>query len=86
MKDAQTNEQRTSLPDSLVARARGEYLEMPGLRLTVVQACRLWQLDTLLCERLLDHLVSEGFLQQTGTGFYIACRDGWTSSYRARRH
>jgi hypothetical protein len=86
MKDAQTNERRTSLPDSLVARARGEYLEMPGLRLTVAQACRLWQLDIVLCAKLFDHLVSEGFLLQTGTGFYIACRDGWTSSDRARRH
>jgi hypothetical protein len=61
-------------------------MEMPGLRLTVAQACRLWQLDVVLCAQVFDHLVSEGFLLQTSTGFYIACRDGWTPSDRARRH
>ena len=86
MNDAQGNERRTSPPDSLVARARGEYSEMPGLRLTVAQACRLWQLDAVLCAKLFDHLVCEGFLQPTGTGFYIACRDGCSLSDRARRH
>jgi hypothetical protein len=29
--------------DAFVARVRGEYCEMPGLRLTISQACRLWQ-------------------------------------------
>ena len=56
---------------SLVTRARGEYLEMPGLRVSVVQACRLWQLDVSTCEMLLDHLVRECFLHQTDSGFYI---------------
>jgi hypothetical protein len=36
-------------PESLVARIRGEYREMPGLRLTFAQACRLWQLDAPTC-------------------------------------
>jgi hypothetical protein len=67
---------RTTLPsDALVARARGEYLEMPGLRLTVAQACRLWQLDVVLCTKVFDRLMSEGFLQQTNTGFYLASHD-----------
>lgn len=60
--------------DALVARARGEYLEMPGLRLTVAQACRLWQLDLPICAKVFDRLVSEGFLRQTDTGFYMASR------------
>src|SRR5260221_4617557 len=34
--------------DSLVARVRGEYREMPGVRLTVAQACRLWHVDVYL--------------------------------------
>jgi hypothetical protein len=67
---------RATLPsDALVARARGEYLEMPGLRLTVAQACRLWQLDVVLCTKVFDRLMSEGFLQQTNTGFYLASHD-----------
>jgi hypothetical protein len=59
-------------PEYLVARVRSEYAEMPGLRVTLAQACRLWQLDIAMCEMLLDHLVQEGVLRQTDTGFYIA--------------
>ena len=58
--------------DSLVARVRSEYFEMPGLRMTAAQACRLWQVDASTCEVVLDQLVREGFLFKTDTGFYIA--------------
>ena len=56
----------------LVVRIRGEYCEMPGLRLTVSQACRLWQVDVSTCETLLEELVREGFLYKTDNGAYIA--------------
>ena len=59
-------------PDFLVARVRGEYCEMPGLQLTVTQACRLWQIDTLTCEMLLEQLVHEDFLCKTEKGAYAA--------------
>jgi hypothetical protein len=58
--------------DSLVARVRGEYSEMPGLRLTVSQACRLWHVDVSTCEMLFEALLREGFLYKTRTGAYIA--------------
>jgi hypothetical protein len=58
--------------ESLAARVRGEYFEMPGLRVTFAQACRLWQLDVVTCEMLLDRLIREGFLCKTDKGFYIA--------------
>jgi hypothetical protein len=58
--------------ESLLARVRGEYFEMPGLRVTFAQACRLWQVDVSTCEMLLDHLIREGFLWKTNNGFYIA--------------
>jgi hypothetical protein len=58
--------------DSLVARVRGEYCEMPGLRLTVSQACRLWHVDVSTCEMLFELLVREGFLYKTETSAYIA--------------
>jgi DNA-binding IclR family transcriptional regulator len=58
--------------ESLVARVRGEYSEMPGLRVTFAQACRLWQVDMSTCDMLLDQLVREGFLRKTDSGFYIA--------------
>ena len=80
MTTLQTNGRTPLLSDALMARARGEYLEMPGLLLTVAQACRLWQLDVVLCTKVFDRLVSEGFLEQTNTGFYLAARDRCTGS------
>jgi DNA-binding IclR family transcriptional regulator len=58
--------------DSLIARVRGEYSEMPGLRLTCAQACRLWHMHVSTCEELLKQLVKEGFLCKTDKGAYIA--------------
>lgn len=58
--------------DALIARVRGEYGEMPGLRLTFAQACRLWQVDAATCETLLEELVREAFLYRTDNGAYIA--------------
>jgi len=43
--------------DALLKRIRGEFLEMPGLRLTCEQAQRLYGLDRALCQRALDWLV-----------------------------
>lgn len=46
----------------LLHRIRSEFLEMPGLRLTPLQAARLWALDRQTSERLLDGLTMTGFL------------------------
>ena len=62
----------TTPRERLVERIRGEYLEMPGLRLTLAQACRLWQLDAATCETLLQQLVQKTFLRKTPDGAYIA--------------
>jgi hypothetical protein len=58
--------------DPLLARVRGEYQEMPGLKLTFPQACRLWQLDAPTCAAVLGHLVDERFLFRTPEGSYVA--------------
>jgi hypothetical protein len=58
--------------DALAARVRGEYGEMPGLQLTVSQACRLWQVEMSTCEMLLEQLVREGFLYKMDSGAYAA--------------
>lgn len=60
--------ERTS--DSLLRRIRGEYLEMPGLTITIEQAARLWGLDGETCRGLLSTLVDDGFLVCTGEGAY----------------
>ena len=47
-------------------RARADFLEMPGLRLTANQARRLWMLDPAVCEAVLNDLVSMHFLERIG--------------------
>lgn len=56
---------------ALVSRIRGEYLEMPGLCVTAVQAARLWAIDRATCAAVLDMLVAEGFLQLSRRGTYV---------------
>ena len=55
----------------VVRRVRGEYLEMPGLRLTAAQARRLWRLDESSCEAVLGALVDARFLAKTRDGAFI---------------
>jgi len=57
--------------DDLLARIRGEYLEMPGLALSLDQAQRLWNLPRQECERILDALVGSGFLACTRLGMFV---------------
>ena len=42
-----------------------EYLEMPGLCLTVAQAARLWNVGRDECRQTLDALTRAGFLYQS---------------------
>ena len=57
--------------DQLLLRVRAEFLEMPGLRLTLAQAQRLWSLDQTMCMALLGTLVDIGFLMVTRDGAYV---------------
>jgi hypothetical protein len=50
---------------------RAEYLEIPGLSLTELQVQRLWGLDPLTSQALLDALVDAQFLKRTADGAYI---------------
>jgi len=54
--------------DELVGRIRSEFLEMPGLRLTVTQASRLWGLDEGACRQVIDVLIGSSFLRWTPVG------------------
>lgn len=53
----------------LCERVRGEYREMPGLRLTLAQASRLFNLEASQCARVLQALVSGGALRTDGRQF-----------------
>lgn len=57
--------------EEVLQRIQGEFVEMPGLRLTVAQAQRLWGLDREVCSALLGALVDARFLCQTRDGAYI---------------
>jgi hypothetical protein len=50
---------------AVVDRVRGEFVEMPGLELTLPQAVRLWTLGADDCRFVIDALVDVGFLKWT---------------------
>jgi hypothetical protein len=56
-----------------VERVRAEYMEMPGLALTRWQMRRLWRLDALLCDAIVDALVQSGFLWRRANNTYARC-------------
>ena len=62
--------------NTLLRRIRAEYLEMPGLRLTVEQAQRLCGVERTLCKTLLDALVDARFLCVKSDGAYARASDG----------
>lgn len=57
--------------EDVLQRIQGEYLEMPGLRLTTAQAQRLWGLERDVCEALLAALVDTKFLCRTRDGAFV---------------
>jgi hypothetical protein len=57
--------------DEVLQRIQGEYVEMPGLRLTPAQAQRLWGLERNVCDALLGALVDAKFLAQTRDGSFV---------------
>ena len=62
---------RTIARDALMARVRGEYREMPGMRLTIDQAMKLWMLDRKTCSGVLNSLVAAHFLEMDRHGQYV---------------
>jgi hypothetical protein len=65
---------------ALVSRIRSEFLEMPGLQLTLAQASRLWGLEQRACRDVIEVLVATAFLRWTPRGTVVC-----TDSSRSRR-
>ena len=64
-------EQRnTSARELLARRVVAEFREMPGLRLTLDQAQRLFGLRSDICSRLIGTLVRDGVLRVDDEGRY----------------
>jgi hypothetical protein len=63
--------------DTLLRRVRGEFSEMPGMRLTVDQAMRLWALDRPTCDDVLTSLMAAHFLERDLNGRYRRADGGY---------
>ena len=55
----------------VVQRIQAEYREMPGLKLTLPQAARLFGMDTYESRRALSELIEGGFLRLNPNGVYV---------------
>jgi len=67
--DAAAAHRATGVDESVLFRVWGEFAEMPGLKLTLPQATRLFQLEPTRCERVLGVLVDTGQLVVRGNTF-----------------
>jgi predicted phage tail protein len=55
---------------TVLERIRAEYLEMPGMRLTIAQVPRLFGAERSVCQTALDSLVESKFLYVKLDGAY----------------
>ena len=60
----------------MLERLRGEYLEMPGLKLRIEQVQRLCGIEQTMCTLVLDALVKADFLSLRSDGTYVRLTDG----------
>jgi hypothetical protein len=60
----------------VLERLRGEYLEMPGMHLTIEQAQRLCGIEPTMCHQVLEALVKANFLRLTSGGTYARVTEG----------
>ena len=61
----------------ILHRVRGEFREMPGMRLTLEQAMRLWSLNRETCASVFDELMASRFLQRDVNGRYKLAHGGY---------
>jgi hypothetical protein len=64
------------LDHRVLDRLRAEYLEMPGMNLTVEQVQRLCGIERSMCEAVLDSLVRTLFLCLKSDGTYARLTEG----------
>jgi len=62
----------TTGDSELYVRIHGEYREMPGLKLTLEQAARLFNVEPSRCAKALHALVTGGVLRTDGRAFLHA--------------
>jgi hypothetical protein len=57
---------------SLVRRVAAEFDEVPGMRLTLMQAARFFNVPAETCSRIFSRLMEEGRLHLTIDGRYVS--------------
>ena len=55
----------------LSSRIEAEYVEMPGLSVTLPQAQRFWTADRHECQTVFDQLIARGVVRMTVRGRFI---------------
>lgn len=73
-----------AIGEDVLRRVQGEFIEMPGLRLTQAQAQRLWGLDSSACSALLKILVDSNFLFRTRDGAFMRVEHVPSGTSRSR--
>ena len=63
-----SNDEEREVDINLLVRVYGEYMEMPGLQLTLAQASRLWNMKPATSAHVLDRLVDASFLRRADCG------------------
>ncbi len=62
---------RSIQSEAILQGVRGQFLEMPGLKLTLAQAQRLWGMDRATCEAVIEELTASRFLTRTSDGAFV---------------
>lgn len=62
---------QTPAAQEALRRIHADYREMPGLRVTLKQGCRLWDLAPEVCKPILDAMVADGVLSQRGEHYCL---------------
>lgn len=60
-------------------RIQGEYQQLPGLRLTLAQAQRLWHMDRSTCRALMGALVDARYLSLDTDGTFVRAQSKVTN-------
>ena len=66
----------TFLDQRVLERLRGEYLEIPGLKLRIEQVQRFCGIEQTMCTLVLDALVKASFLSLNSDGTYMRLTEG----------
>ena len=67
-----SNDDERDIEINLLVRVYSEFMEMPGLQLTLAQASRLWNLQPATSAHVLERLVDASFLRRSGDRYVRA--------------